>query len=217
MYRKFGKRLLDLVLASIATVILSPVLFAIALLVMWDLGRPILFRQQRAGLNGEPFVAIKFRSMRDARDAAGNRLDDDTDEAYAAARSGERITRFGHFLRQSSLDELGGLINVFRGEMSLVGPRALVTRYLDRYTPEQMRRHEVLPGITGLAQINGRQDLPFEERFKLDVWYVDHLSLRLDLRILLRTPLEILRRRGVSETGYATGTEFMGTKTDRDA
>lgn len=216
MYRRYGKRLIDLVLASLVTIILSPVLLVIALLVWRDVGRPILFRQWRAGLNGAPFVALKFRSMRDPRDASGNRLDDDSDEAYASARSGERITAFGHFLRKSSLDELGGLINVFRGEVSLVGPRALVTRYLDRYSPEQMRRHDVRPGITGLAQINGRQDMPYEERFKLDVWYVDHLSLRLDLWILARTPVEVLRRRGVSETGYATGTEFMGTDAERE-
>jgi sugar transferase EpsL len=215
MYRKAGKRLLDVAVTSVAIVVLSPLLALISLIVLIDLGRPILFRQQRAGLHGKPFIAYKFRSLRDARDAAGNPLPDDSDEAYELARSGARSTRIGSMLRAASLDELGGLVNVLKGEMSLVGPRALVTRYLDRYTLEQMRRHEVLPGITGLAQINGRQDLPFEERFKLDVWYVDHLSLRLDLWILIRTPIEVFRRRGASETGYATGTEFMGTKEHR--
>jgi len=216
MYLRFGKRALDLVIATIAFVLLSPVLGLIALLVRLDLGRPVLFRQPRVGLHGSTFVAIKFRSLRDARDAAGNLLPDDSDEAYELARTGARSTRFGQFLRQASLDELGGLINVIQGDMSIVGPRPLVTRYLDRYTPEQMRRHEVRPGITGLAQINGRQDMPYEERFKLDVWYVDHVSLALDLKIMCRTPIEVLRRRGASEEGYATGTEWMGTQVDVD-
>lgn len=211
MYRSHGKRVLDLFLASLAIVVLSPLLVLITLLVLADLGRPVLFRQERAGLNGKPFVAYKFRSLRHARDAAGNRIPDESDEAYEQARSGARSTRVGSILRELSLDELAGLLNVLQGNMSIVGPRALVTRYLDRYSPEQMRRHDVLPGITGLAQINGRQDLPFEERFKLDVWYVDHLSLRLDLQIIARTPIEVLRRRGANEAGYATGTEFMGT------
>ena len=211
MYRMFGKRLLDLLLTGMAIVVLSPVLLLIALLVLIDLGRPILFRQPRAGRRGKSFTAYKFRTLRHARDSAGNVLPDDSDEAYELARTGARSTRIGTFLRDTSLDEFGGLINVLRGEMSLVGPRALVTRYLDRYTPEQMRRHDVLPGITGLAQINGRQDLPYEERFKLDVWYVDHMSLSLDLSILIRTPIAVLSRRGASESGYATGTEFMGT------
>jgi sugar transferase EpsL len=211
MYRKFGKRLLDIVLTIVGGIVLSPLLLLISLLVLVDLGRPILFRQPRAGLHGRTFTAYKFRTLRDPRDAAGRLLPDDSDEAYELARTGARSTRVGTFLRETSLDELGGLINVLKGDMSLVGPRALVTRYLDRYTPEQMRRHDVLPGITGLAQINGRQDLPFEERFKLDVWYADHVSLRLDLTILIRTPFEVLSRRGASETGYATGTEFMGT------
>lgn len=216
MYRTFGKRTLDLVLAFVGTIILSPLLLVIALLVLIDLGRPILFAQPRTGLNGKAFTAYKFRSLRHARDAAGNRLPDDSDEAYEQARTGQRSTRIGTLLRDVSLDELAGLINVFRGEMSIVGPRALVTRYLDRYTPEQARRHEVRPGITGLAQIKGRQDLPFEERFKLDVWYVDHVSLRLDLWILIQTPFVVLGRQGASETGYATGTEFMGSG-DREA
>lgn len=211
MYLKYGKRPLDLLIATLALVLLSPLLLLISILVRLDLGAPVLFRQPRAGLHGEAFIAFKFRSMREAQDALGNALPDESEEANATARSGARITRFGAVLRETSLDELGGLINVIRGEMSIVGPRPLVVRYLDRYTPEQMRRHEVRPGITGLAQIGGRQDMPFEERFKLDVWYVDHLTLRLDLWILMRTPLEVLRRRGVSETGYATGSEFLGT------
>ena len=203
--------MLDVALAVVALVVLSPVLAVVALLVRLDLGRPVLFQQERTGLHGRPFVAFKFRSMRDAHDVHGNVLPDDSDEAYELARTGARMTRIGSFIREASLDELGGLINVIKGDMSLVGPRPLLTRYLDRYTPEQMRRHEVLPGITGLAQISGRQDMPFEERFKLDAWYVDHLTLRLDLTIMARTPFEVLRRRGVHETGYATGSEFMGT------
>ena len=216
MYVKYGKRPLDLIIGMVALVLLSPVLLLIATLVRLDLGAPVLFRQARSGLHGRSFVAIKFRSMREARDGAGNPLPDDSDEAYAAARSGSRMTPFGRFLRESSLDELGGLLNVIGGDMSIVGPRPLVTRYLDRYTPDQMRRHEVRPGITGLAQISGRQDIPFEERFVLDLWYVEHVSLWLDLSILLRTPLAVLRRRGASETGYATGREFTGTAADRD-
>lgn len=214
MYVKYGKRPLDLFIGTAALVLLSPLLLLIALLVRMDLGAPVLFRQARSGLHGRSFVALKFRSMREARDAAGNPLPDDSEEAYATARSGARMTRFGHFLRETSLDELGGLLNVMRGDMSIVGPRPLVTRYLDRYTPDQMRRHEVRPGITGLAQISGRQDIPFEDRFILDVSYVDHVSLGLDLSILLRTPLAVLRRRGASETGYATGSEFIGTAAD---
>ena len=216
MYLRFGKRALDLVIAITASILLAPILGLIALFVRIDLGRPVLFRQPRTGLHGRTFVAIKFRSMRDARDAAGNRLPDDSDEAWEQARSGVRMTRFGHFLRQTSLDELGGLINVLQGDMSIVGPRPLVTRYLDRYTPEQMRRHAIKPGITGVAQVNGRQDMPFEERFKLDVWYADHVSLALDLRIILRTPIEVLRQRGAAEAGYATGTEWMGTTDDAE-
>jgi lipopolysaccharide/colanic/teichoic acid biosynthesis glycosyltransferase len=201
MYRRFGKRILDLALASVAVVALSPLLLLISLLVLIDVGRPILFRQPRVGLNGKLFTAYKFRTLRHARDASGMLLPDESDEAYELARTGARSTRIGSMLRKASLDELGGLVNVFRGEMSLVGPRALVSRYLDRYTPEQMRRLEVLPGITGLAQINGRQHLPFEERFRLDVWYVDHVSLRMDLSILIRTPLEVLRMQGDVRNG----------------
>ena len=217
MYLRYGKRPLDLVIAIFAMIVLSPLLLVLALLVRLDIGSPVLFRQPRIGLHGKPFIAIKFRSMRDARDADGNPLPDDSDEAYELARTGARMTRFGHFMRQASLDELGGLINVVRGDMSIVGPRPLVTRYLDRYSREQMRRHDVRPGITGVAQINGRQDMPFEERFKLDTWYVDHVSLALDLRIILQTPLEVFRRRGASESGYATGTEWMGSPDDDDA
>lgn len=213
MYLKYGKRALDLLIAIGALAVLFPLLLLIALLVRLDVGSPVLFRQPRTGLRGESFIALKFRSMREALDAAGRPLTDDSDEANATARSGARITRFGRLLREASFDELAGLLNVLRGEMSIVGPRPLVVRYLDRYTEEQMRRHDVRPGITGLAQINGRQDMPFEERFKLDVFYVDNVSLRLDLWIIARTPLEVIRRRGVSETGYATGSEFLGTTT----
>ncbi len=198
-YRSFGKRLLDLALTFPALVLLSPILAFTALLVRLTLGAPVLFRQQRPGLHGKPFTLYKFRTMTDARDAQGNLLPD-----------AERLTTFGRFLRSTSLDELPELWNVLRGDMSLVGPRPLLMQYLDRYTPEQARRHEVKPGITGWAQVNGRNAITWEQKFALDVWYVDHVSLWLDLKIIALTVWKILKREGISQPGQATMEEFMG-------
>jgi sugar transferase EpsL len=201
MYNNLFKRALDLTLTIAALVLLAPVIIAVAALVRLRLGAPVLFRQQRPGLAGKPFTMYKFRTMTDASDAAGRPLPD-----------AQRLTAFGRFLRSTSLDELPELINVLRGEMSLVGPRPLLTTYLDRYSPEQMRRHEVRPGITGWAQVNGRNAISWEEKFALDVWYVDHRSLRLDLWIMALTAWKIVRRDGISPHGQATMPEFAGTR-----
>jgi sugar transferase EpsL len=176
------KRGLDVVVSASGLVLLSPVLGAVTVLVWLEMGSPVLFRQERPGYNGVPFFALKFRSMTDQRDGLGRLLPD-----------GERITRLGAFLRRSSLDELVQLWNVLCGDMSLVGPRPLLMQYLDRYTPEQARRHSVRPGITGWAQVNGRNDLSWEQKLALDVWYVDHWSLWLDLRILGVTVWKVLK------------------------
>jgi sugar transferase EpsL len=199
MYRRFGKRLLDLALSLTALVLLSPFIAALALTVRQRLGTPVLFRQQRPGLDGQIFTIYKFRTMTDARDEQGHLLPD-----------AERLTPFGRFLRSASLDELPELWNILRGDMSLVGPRPLLMQYLDRYTPEQARRHEVRPGITGWAQVNGRNALTWEQKFALDVWYVDHLSLWLDVKIIVMTLWKILSREGISQPGQATAEEFMG-------
>jgi len=200
-YTRFGKRLFDLALSLAALLLLCPVLAALALLVRVQLGAPVLFRQTRPGLRGKLFTLYKFRTMTGARDAQGNLLPD-----------AERLTRFGRFLRSTSLDELPELFNVLKGEMSLVGPRPLLTQYLERYTPEQMRRHAVLPGITGWAQVNGRNALSWEQKFALDVWYVDHQSIRLDLKILLLTVWKIIKREGIHQPGQATMQEFLGER-----
>lgn len=199
MYRRIGKRLLDVTLALAALVLLLPFIGLLALLVRVKLGAPVLFRQQRPGLGGRPFAIYKFRTMTDARDQQGQLLPD-----------AERLTPFGRFLRSTSLDELPELWNVLRGDMSLVGPRPLLMQYLSRYTPEQARRHEVRPGITGWAQINGRNALSWEQRFALDVWYVDHCSPWLDLRIMLLTIWKVLRREDISQEGQATVEYFQG-------
>ena len=191
------KRVFDVVVSATALVVLAPVMGLIALAVWRTMGRPVLFRHVRPGLHGKPFVMYKFRTMRDLRDAAGELLPDET-----------RLTPFGRWLRATSLDELPELLNVLRGEMSLVGPRPLLMEYLERYTPEQARRHEVKPGITGWAQIHGRNNLSWEERLRLDVWYVDHWSLWLDLKILWRTLWMVLRREGISAQGHATMPRF---------
>lgn len=204
MYRRHLKRIFDLCIASAALIALAPLLLIIAALVRVSLGAPVIFRQQRPGLHGKPFTLLKFRSMTDARDAEGNLLPDD-----------RRLTRFGRFLRSSSLDELPELINVVRGDMSLVGPRPLLMEYLDRYTPEQMRRHAVRPGITGWAQVNGRNAITWEQKFALDVWYVDHLSFWLDLRILALTVWRVARCEGINQRGCATVTIFQGTSEGR--
>ena len=200
MYRRHLKRAFDFCVAGIALVTLAPLLLILAALVWIRLGAPVIFRQQRPGLHGRPFTLLKFRSMTDARDAEGNLLPDE-----------QRLTPFGRFLRSSSLDELPELINVIRGDMSLVGPRPLLMEYLDRYTLEQMRRHEVRPGITGWAQVNGRNAISWDQKFALDVWYVDHLSFWLDLRILVMTVWRVVQRDGISQRGCATTTIFQGT------
>jgi lipopolysaccharide/colanic/teichoic acid biosynthesis glycosyltransferase/glycosyltransferase involved in cell wall biosynthesis len=194
-----AKRLLDVVLAACALLLLSPLLLGVALLIRLCLGSPVLFRQERAGWFGSHFECLKFRTMTDARDANGQLLPD-----------ADRLTPLGRFLRSTSLDELPELINVMRGEMSLVGPRPLLAKYLERYSPEQMRRHDVRPGITGWAQINGRNALNWNERFELDLWYIDHRSFWLDLFILAKTVWQVIRREGVARPGHATMPEFHG-------
>ncbi|MBN2550555.1 MAG: sugar transferase [Anaerolineales bacterium] len=196
-----SKRLFDLLLTSLMLVLISPLLAALALLMLIYHGTPILFRQQRPGYHGKPFSIFKFRTMTNDRDQQGNLLPDE-----------QRLTRLGKFLRQTSLDELPELFNVLRGEMSWVGPRPLLMQYLPRYSPEQARRHDVLPGITGWAQINGRNTLNWEDRFRYDVWYVDHWSFWLDIKILALTFWKVLRREGINPIGKATMEEFMGSQ-----
>ena len=193
------QRVADLLMAAIAAIILAPVLLIVALLVRILLGKPVLFRQRRSGLHGIPFTCLKFRTMNDARDAARNLLPD-----------ADRLTRVGNFLRRTSLDELPELWNVLRGDMSMVGPRPLLPEYLSRYTPLQRRRLEVKPGITGWAQVNGRNGLEWEEKFNFDVWYVDRRSFWLDMKILAITLSKVLGRSGISEKGQATISEFLG-------
>ena len=195
------KRILDIAGAGILLVASAPVMALIALGVRRKLGRPIVFRQVRPGLGARPFTMFKFRTMRDARDDSGRPLPDL-----------ERLTAFGKWLRSTSLDELPELWNVLRGDMSLVGPRPLLPEYLELYTPFQARRHEVRPGITGWAQVNGRNAVTWQERFELDVHYVDHRSLLLDLRILAMTVLIVLRRQGVNQEGQATMEPFRGSR-----
>jgi len=195
----FGKRLFDLVLTVPALVILSPVLVVLAIFVRLKLGSPILFRQIRPGLNERPFNILKFRTMTDARGADGVLLPDSV-----------RLTRFGRFLRATSLDELPELFNVLKGDMSLIGPRPLLMQYLERYTQEQARRHEVRPGITGWAQVNGRNAITWEEKFNLDVWYVDNQSFWLDIKIIFLTIFKIFKREGINQQGQATMEEFKG-------
>ena len=198
------KRLLDLVVLVLTAPLWLTALGAVAVLVRLNLGHPVLFRQPRPGLRGRVFELIKFRTMTDARDPQGNPLPD-----------AQRLTRFGRWLRSTSLDELPEVLNVLKGEMSLVGPRPLLVQYLGRYTAQQARRHEVPPGLTGWVQVKGRNALSWEEKFRLDVWYVDHHSLWLDLRILVLTVWQVLRRHGVSAPGDATMPEFMGSPSER--
>jgi sugar transferase EpsL len=200
VYLSIGKRSGDLIVAVLALLASAPLLLAIAAVVRLDVGRPVLFRQRRPGLNGTPFTLLKFRTMRDAHDATGNLLAD-----------ADRLTRLGRLLRSTSLDERPELWNVVRGEMSLVGPRPLLMGYLGRYTKEQARRHAVRPGITGLAQVGGRNSLTWQQKFALDITYVDTCSLRLDVTILARTVHHVLARKHVNEPGHATTQEFMGT------
>lgn len=199
------KRAFDIIVASLALLLLSPVYAIVGAYVAWRIGRPILFIQERAGRFGKPFRMYKFRTMTNARDGAGHLLPDDV-----------RLTPAGRFLRSTSLDELPELWNIVLGQMSLVGPRPLLIRYLPRYNAEQARRHDVRPGLTGHAQINGRNALSWEDKLALDTWYVDNRTFLLDLRILLRTFTAIFDRRGISGSDHATMSEFMGTALPAD-
>lgn len=194
------KRAFDTVAAGCALLVLAPVIGFVAWQISRKMGSPVFFRQVRPGLNGKPFEMIKFRTMKDAIDASGNPLPDS-----------ERLTPFGQFLRSSSLDELPELWNVLKGDMSLVGPRPLLMEYLPLYSPEQARRHEVRPGVTGWAQVNGRNTLSWEDKFKLDVWYVDNRSLWLDIKVLFLTVKKVLVRDGISAEGEATMSKFTGS------
>jgi sugar transferase EpsL len=196
------KRIVDILVSAIGLVALAPLLALLAFLIIVSQGSPILFRQQRPGLRGEPFMLYKFRTMREYGTTEG-RMRSDAD----------RLTPFGRLLRRSSLDELPELYNVLRGEMSLVGPRPLLMEYLTLYTPEQARRHEVRPGLTGWAQVCGRNALSWEERFRLDVWYVDNRTLWLDMRIMVLTVWRIITGEGISEHGQVTMSKFRGTQT----
>ena len=196
-----SKRLFDLLVASFGGLLISPFLLLVAVLVRIIHGKPVLFRQKRPGYRGRPFIVYKFRTMTGQTGPDGKLLPD-----------AERLTGLGRFLRASSIDDLPQLFNILRGEMSLVGPRPLLMQYLERYSPEQMRRHDVLPGMTGWAQVNGRNAITWERKFALDVWYVDHRSLGLDLKILALTLWKSLQREGISQPGQATMEEFMGSR-----
>lgn len=194
------KRVLDVVIASTALVILSPLYFVVARKVKKNLGSPVLFRQRRPGLHGKPFEMIKFRSMKDAMDANGHPLPDH-----------ERLTSFGKMLRATSLDEMPELWNVIKGDMSIVGPRPLLMEYLPLYNAEQAKRHDVRPGMTGHAQVNGRNAISWEEKFQLDTWYVEHQSLRLDFKIMLKTIKKVIAKDDISAEGEVTMSKFTGT------
>ena len=197
----WSKRVFDLVVATVGSIILSPLVLLIACLVRVLLGTPVIFQQVRPGYRGQPFTLYKFRTMSDRRDQQGNLLPD-----------AERLTRFGRLLRSLSLDEIPELLNILRGDMSLVGPRPLLMQYLPLYSPEQMRRHEAYPGVTGWAQIHGRNAISWPERFALDTWYVDHWTFWLDMRILAETGWKVLRREGISQPGHATTEYFTGNE-----
>lgn len=199
-----GKRIFDVIVTTLGLIILSPFILLTALSVRIFLGSPTLFRQQRPGYKGQPFLIYKFRTMTDASDSAGNLLPDS-----------ERLTHLGRFLRTLSLDELPELFNILRGEMSVVGPRPLLMEYLERYSPEQMRRHDVYPGLTGWAQVNGRNAITWQDKFALDVWYVDNWSFWLDIKIILTTLWKVATREGISQPGQATTEYFMGNPDDR--
>jgi sugar transferase EpsL len=197
------KRFFDILVSTGAILAISPLLLLLVVLIRLRVGSPVLFIQLRPGLHGELFPIYKFRTMTDERDTHSNLLPD-----------AARLTRFGRFLRSTSLDELPELFNVIKGDMSLVGPRPLLMQYLNRYTPEHARRHEVKPGITGWAQVNGRNAITWEQKFAFDVWYVDNRSFSLDLKILFLTVWKIIKREGISQQGQATMEEFMGSKSD---
>lgn len=197
------KRLFDLILTIPGLLLITPILIVFAVIIRLRLGKPIFFQQKRPGYKNQLFTVYKFRTMTDTLDENGVLLPDE-----------ERLTKLGKFLRGLSIDELPELFNVLRGDMSLVGPRPLLVRYLNRYSVEQIRRHDVLPGITGWAQINGRNTITWEDKFRYDVWYVDHWSLWLDIKILAFTIWKVIRREGISQEGHATSEEFMGNFTD---
>ena len=199
--RHFIKRLFDIISSTAGLIVISPLLVVLAVLARLKLGSPILFRQQRPGLGGKAFVIYKFRTMTDQRDVSGNLLPDE-----------QRLPAFGRFLRSTSFDELPELLNVLKGDMSIVGPRPLMMKYLSRYSPQQARRHEVKPGITGWAQINGRNTISWEDKFKLDVWYVDNWTFWLDMKILLKSIWMVITREGITQQGRVTMDEFMGTQ-----
>jgi len=194
------KRWFDIVVALVALILLAPIFLVMGLLIRWRLGSPVLFRQRRPGLGGKPFTMVKFRSMRDVCDQQGNALPDE-----------RRLTPFGQWLRSTSLDELPELWNVLKGEMSLVGPRPLLMEYLPLYTDEQLRRHDVRPGITGWAQVNGRNAISWEEKFAYDLWYVERCGLLLDLKILYLTMLKIAKREGIAHAGDVAMPRFRGS------
>lgn len=202
MYIKVTKRVLDLVLSSIALTILCIPLTLFALVVLFDVGYPIFYRQKRIGKNNEEFYLLKFRTMSNKKDVQGVLLPDD-----------ERVTKVGRFLRMTSIDELPSLINIIVGQMSIVGPRPLPVRYLNRYTSEQLRRHNVLPGLTNLSAIKGRNLLTWDDKFKMDVWYVDNVSFRLDIKIIFQTVVAVLSRKGVSASDGDARSEFIGVET----
>jgi lipopolysaccharide/colanic/teichoic acid biosynthesis glycosyltransferase len=193
------KRLFDIVVSAAALILLAPILAGVGIAVYFNMGSPVLFRQVRPGFKGKPFTMVKFRTMRDERDRTGALLSDQ-----------DRLTKLGRLMRAASIDELPELWNVLKGEMSLVGPRPLLMQYLPLYSAEQARRHEVRPGITGWAQVNGRNAISWDEKFRYDVWYVDHQSLKLDLRIILMTVQKVFRRDGITSDGHATMPPFTG-------
>jgi len=203
-YRSYGKNFIDFVVTMIAFILTFPVFILIYFLIRVRLGGPVFFKQTRAGINGNLFTLYKFRTMKDLRGKDGSLLDDV-----------DRLEGFGRWMRKWSLDELPELYNILKGDMSLVGPRPLLPQYLDRYTPEQVRRHEVKPGLTGWAQINGRNAISWEEKFKLDVWYVGNRSIWLDMKIVAMTVVKVVRGEGISAEGEATMTEFMGGRDRR--
>ena len=203
MYKKYVKRLLDILISGLALILLSPVLLVVAILVRTKLGSPVIFHQERPGKNEKIFTLCKFRTMTEKKDEQGNLLPDS-----------KRLTKFGKFLRATSLDELPELWNILRGDMSVVGPRPLLVKYLPLYNEQQRHRHDVRPGLTGWAQVHGRNLIGWEEKFRLDVWYVEHLSFAVDVKTILLTVRNVLRREGISSESAATMEEFTGTKED---
>ena len=204
IYQRYVKRALDFSAALLLLILIWPFLLVIYVILRIKIGSPVMLRQKRPGFMGKLFTIYKFRTMTDERDENGSLLPDE-----------QRITNIGRILRSYSLDELPEMFNVLKGDISLIGPRPLMVQYLERYTPEQARRHEVMPGITGWAQVNGRNSLTWEEKFSLDVWYVDHQSFALDIRILLMTCWKLLIREGISSEGFVSAPEFMGPHTEK--